>query len=89
MSVNFKKESISSEKLEIICGAPNIKTGILVPVAIPGATLSYGKNKIKKGEDLINIQQEIIYNDVYLKLKLSSWGSNRIEKFIQKSIIDG
>ena len=45
--------------------------------------------RIKKGDDLINIQQEIINNVAYQKLKHSSWGSNRIEKYIQKSIIDG
>lgn len=35
--------------LQIVCGAPNVKAGILVPVALPGATLPGGV-KIKKGK---------------------------------------
>jgi hypothetical protein len=40
-------------------------------------------------KDLINIQQDIINNDSYRVLKDNSWNNNRVEKFIQKGIIDG
>ena len=36
------------DKLEIVCGAPNVKEGIYVPLATPGATLDNGNFKIKK-----------------------------------------
>ena len=39
---------VGDEKLNIVCGAPNVKMDIHVPVAIPGATLDNGKFKIKK-----------------------------------------
>ena len=42
--VNIGNES----NLQIICGAPNVKKNILVPVAPIGATLSNGTFKIKK-----------------------------------------
>ena len=34
--------------LQIVCGAPNVKEGVTVPVAIVGSTLSNGKFEIKK-----------------------------------------
>ena len=37
------------EPLQIVCGAPNVAPGILVPVALPGAKLPGGV-KIKKGK---------------------------------------
>lgn len=37
-----------TEELEIVCGAPNVKKNIYVPVALPGATLDNGNFKIKK-----------------------------------------
>ena len=41
VNVGYKTE-------KIVCGANNVKPGILVPIALPGATLNYGKFKIKK-----------------------------------------
>ncbi len=38
----------TGEILQIVCGAPNVKAGIIVPVALVGATLPDGK--IKKGK---------------------------------------
>lgn len=38
----------TGEILQIVCGAPNVKAGIIVPVALVGATLPGGK--IKKGK---------------------------------------
>ena len=35
------------EKLNIVCGAPNVKNGIYVPVAIVGATVNNGEFEIK------------------------------------------
>lgn len=37
------------EELQIVCGAPNVKAGIIVPVALDGSTLP-GGIKIKKGK---------------------------------------
>tara|TARA_A100001011_G_C14312427_1_gene846262 strand:- start:1622 stop:4021 length:2400 start_codon:yes stop_codon:yes gene_type:complete len=38
----------SDSDLQIICGAPNVKNNIYVPVAVVGSTLDNGKFKIKK-----------------------------------------
>ena len=46
--LNLCVVDIGSEKLNIVCGAPNVKMDIHVPVAVPGATLDNGKFKIKK-----------------------------------------
>ena len=39
----------TGEELQIVCGAPNVRAGIIVPVALVGATLP-GDFKIKKGK---------------------------------------
>ena len=39
----------TGEELQIVCGAPNVKAGIIVPVALHGSTLPGGV-KIKKGK---------------------------------------
>ena len=46
--LNLCLVQIDEEEKEIVCGAENIKPDILVPVAVPGATLGHGKFKIKK-----------------------------------------
>ena len=46
--LNLCLVQIDKEEKEIVCGAENIKSDILVPVAVPGATLGHGKFKIKK-----------------------------------------
>ncbi len=43
------KVNVGSEKLDIVCGAPNIEVGQLVPVALVGAILPNGL-EIKKAE---------------------------------------
>ena len=42
------KVNVGSEVLQIVCGAPNVRTGLKVIVALPGAELPGGV-KIKKG----------------------------------------
>lgn len=39
----------SGDPLQIVCGAPNVKAGILVPVAVAGATLP-GGHQIREGK---------------------------------------
>ena len=40
---------VGSEKLQIVCGAPNVRTGLKVIVALPGAVLP-GNFEIKKSK---------------------------------------
>ncbi len=42
------KVNVGNEILQIVCGAPNVRTGLKVIVALPGAVLP-GDFKIKKG----------------------------------------
>ena len=46
--LNLCVVDIGNEKVDIVCGAPNVKKNISVPVAVPGATLDNGSFKIKK-----------------------------------------
>ena len=54
--------------LQIICGAPNVKQGINVPVAIVGATLSNGEFKIKKTKIRGEVSQGMICSEKELSL---------------------
>ena len=54
--------------LQIICGAPNVKHGINVPVAIVGATLSNGEFKIKKTKIRGEVSQGMICSEKELNL---------------------
>ena len=45
-----KVDTGDSENYSIVCGAPNVKSGIYVPVAKVGATLQNGEFKIKKAK---------------------------------------
>ena len=38
----------NQERYTVVCGAPNIKSGVYVPFAKIGATLDYGQFKIKR-----------------------------------------
>ncbi len=40
--LNFCEVAIAGEKTGIVCGAPNVKAGQKVPVALPGATMPNG-----------------------------------------------
>ena len=58
------------EKLNIVCGAPNVKNGIFVPVAIVGATLNNGEFEIKntkirgiKSQGMICSEKELSISD--------------------------
>ena len=58
------------EKLNIVCGAPNVKNGIYVPVAIVGATLNNGEFEIKntkirgiKSQGMICSEKELSISD--------------------------
>lgn len=47
--LNVAKVNVGNEELQIVCGAPNLKTGQKVPVALVGAILP-GNFKIKEAE---------------------------------------
>ena len=58
------------ENYNIVCGAPNVKAGIQVPVATIGAKLNHGEFKIKKSKlrgvasnGMICSGRELFYND--------------------------
>ena len=46
--LNLCVVNVGDKTEEIVCGANNVKPGILVPVALPGASLNDGEFKIKK-----------------------------------------
>ncbi len=48
--LNLCSVDIGNAKKNIVCGANNVKVGILVPVALPGSTLDYGNFQIKKAK---------------------------------------
>ena len=48
--LNLCSVDIGKSSKDIVCGANNVKPGIIVPVALPGATLDDGKFKIKKAK---------------------------------------
>ena len=48
--LNLCSVDIGKSSKDIVCGANNVKPGIIVPVALPGATLDNGKFKIKKAK---------------------------------------
>ena len=50
--LNLCSVNIGDSTKDIVCGADNVKAGIIVPVALPGATLDNGKFKIKKAKKL-------------------------------------
>jgi len=48
--LNLCKVDIGETTVEIVCGANNVEPDILVPVALPGATLDNGNFTIKKAK---------------------------------------
>ncbi len=48
--LNLCKVDVGETSVEIVCGANNLEPDILVPVALPGATLDNGNFKIKKAK---------------------------------------
>ncbi|WP_414079459.1 YtpR family tRNA-binding protein, partial [Streptococcus suis] len=47
--LNICQVNVGEEVTQIVCGAPNVKPGIKVIVALPGARIA-GNYKIKKGK---------------------------------------
>ncbi len=48
--LNLCSVDIGESSKDIVCGASNVKPGILVPIAVPGSSLDNGKFKIKKAK---------------------------------------
>jgi len=47
-------ETAPGEVSSIICGAPNVRPGILVPVAVPGSVLPFGKIQSRKVRGVVS-----------------------------------
>ena len=66
---------VGQEKpLNIVCGAPNVKKNINVPVAIIGATLDWGSFKIKKTKIRGEVSMGMICSEKELGLSDSHEG---------------
>ncbi|WP_457551616.1 phenylalanine--tRNA ligase subunit beta [Desulfobacula sp.] len=61
------------ELLQIVCGAPNVREGMFVPCALPGAVLP-GDMKIKKGKLRGEVSQGMLCSAAELKLNTDASG---------------
>ena len=66
--------------LQIVCGAPNVKKGINVPVALVGATLANGAFKIKKTKIRGELSQGMICSEKELDLSDNHEGIMILDK---------
>ena len=69
-----KVEVGAEEPLQIVCGAPNVKEGILVPVALAGAVLP-GGFKIKKGKLRGIVSEGMLCSSTELKVPVELYPS--------------
>lgn len=69
-----------AELTQIVCGAPNVKAGIKVIVALPGARIA-GNAKIKKGK-----MRGVVSNGMICSLQEIGYSNSVIPKNIQKGI---
>ena len=64
-SLSICRVDIGQREMQIVCGAPNVRTGLLVPVALPGTvlpdgtTLSAGKIRGTRSEAMICSEKEL------------------------------
>ena len=93
--LNLCLVDIGNEKLEIVCGAPNVKEGIYVPVAIPGAILDNGNFKIKKtkirgstSNGMICSEKELGISDAHEGIMILKGDFNLGDNFIDSLDLD-
>ena len=78
--LNLCNVDIGEKTLEIVCGAPNVKKNIFVPVAVPGATLDNGNFKIKKTKIRGEVSNGMICSEKELGISDSHEGIMILDK---------
>lgn len=73
-----KVDAGQEELLQIVCGAPNVKEGMRVPCALPGAVLP-GDFKIKKGKLRGEVSQGMLCSAAELRLASDASGIMDLE----------
>jgi phenylalanyl-tRNA synthetase beta chain len=68
-----KVDAGGDETIQIVCGAPNVRQGMLVPCALPGAVLP-GDLKIKQGKLRGEISQGMLCSAAELRLNTDAAG---------------
>jgi len=74
-----KVDAGGEEQIQIVCGAPNVYEGMIVPCALPGAVLP-GDFKIKKGKLRGEISAGMLCSASELKLNTDAAGILDLEK---------
>ena len=77
-------DSGDGSSYNVVCGAPNVKSGILVPFAKVGATLDYGKFKIKKTKLRGIVSEGMICSEKELGLGSGHEGIMILDEKVQK-----
>ncbi len=67
-----------SDSIQIVCGAPNVREGMFVPCALPGAVLP-GDLKIKKGKLRGEVSQGMLCSASELRLNTDASGIMDLE----------
>ncbi len=76
------------ERVQIVCGAPNVREGMFVPCALPGTVLP-GDFKIKKGKLRGEVSAGMLCSAAELKLNTDAAGIMDLEgKFIAGTPLD-
>jgi len=73
-----KVDAGGGEQIQIVCGAPNVREGMFVPCALPGAVLP-GDLKIKKGKLRGEVSQGMLCSASELRLNADASGIMELE----------
>ena len=74
-----KVDAGGEEQIQIVCGAPNVYEGMIVPCALPGAVLP-GDFKIKKGKLRGEVSAGMLCSASELRLNIDAAGILDLEK---------
>ncbi|MCP3874932.1 MAG: phenylalanine--tRNA ligase subunit beta [Desulfobacteraceae bacterium] len=72
------KVDVGDDPIQVVCGAPNVREGMFVPCALPGAVLP-GDFKIKKGKLRGEVSQGMLCSASELKLDADASGIMDLE----------